>query len=199
ILQPMGWGFAPIYVGQQMADPKKNFSTILTPAQGTIDAAEAASLATSEGFPANSVIFLDIESGGPLSPEMKAYATAWQQGLTNNNYSPGIYCSHRVLSDLQAAIPNAAYWIFYLNALGQNSPIYTPPLPDNDLGDSGYGGIAVWQYAQASDSGCYIQLNSTQTLSNVDLNVALTSDPSSIIPAGGSRFSRWLAGLFKRR
>jgi Rv2525c-like, glycoside hydrolase-like domain/Hemopexin len=60
-LEGLGWGFAPIYVGQQThASPG---SHTLTQAQGTIDANDAAALALHAGFVPGSIIYLDIETG----------------------------------------------------------------------------------------------------------------------------------------
>src|SRR5438046_100579 len=63
----MGWGLAPIYVGQQDPAVGPGNSNILTTARGTIDAQDAINLMTQEGFPAGSVVYLDIEMGGQIS------------------------------------------------------------------------------------------------------------------------------------
>jgi hypothetical protein len=65
------WGMVPIYVGQQSpalaapdqpdqpAQPDRQFSTILTAAQGSVDGAAAVALAVRDGFLAGSYLYID--------------------------------------------------------------------------------------------------------------------------------------------
>src|SRR5262245_38171774 len=65
-LAGLGYGFAPVYVGQQQPPPPGHQSPgshIITAAQGTIDGKNATDLAGHAGFGPNSVIYLDIETG----------------------------------------------------------------------------------------------------------------------------------------
>src|SRR5215472_2735206 len=88
-LQGLGWGLAPIYVGQQVSGPG---SHKVTPAQGTLDAQNAASLAKKAGFANESIIFLDIEQGPPAQAATLAYYGAWLAELVaNTSYAPGVY------------------------------------------------------------------------------------------------------------
>jgi Domain of unknown function (DUF1906) len=58
-LKNMGWGFAPIFVGQQPLGHNCTRNT-LTEAKGMEDAQKATDLASFTGFPNQSVIYLDI-------------------------------------------------------------------------------------------------------------------------------------------
>lgn len=54
-LAEQGWGFAPIYVGQQTGSMK------LTAEQGELDAQNAVTLAQRAGFSTGTYIYLDIQ------------------------------------------------------------------------------------------------------------------------------------------
>ena len=60
---------------------------------GRIDAQAAAASARREGFPGNTIIFLDQEQGGRMLPEQKAYIYAWVDGSVAGGFRAGIYCS----------------------------------------------------------------------------------------------------------
>jgi hypothetical protein len=93
-LEGLGWGFAPVYVGQQTVQNSPDSSHELTAEQGRIDAQEAATLAKKAGFPDGTNIFLDIEQGPesadqPVGPEMMAYSLAWVDEMSiNTSYHP---------------------------------------------------------------------------------------------------------------
>jgi len=53
VLASQGWGFAPIYVGQQEIGQPGSHN--LTPDQGTLDGYNAASLMFQAGFPPNTI------------------------------------------------------------------------------------------------------------------------------------------------
>jgi hypothetical protein len=72
-LRSLGWRVAPIYVGQQQPEPNSPGAHNVTAAQGTLDAANAILLATTAGIPPMSVLYLDIETGGPIQPGLSAY------------------------------------------------------------------------------------------------------------------------------
>lgn len=165
----LGFGFAPIYVGQQQSSPG---SQILTADQGTIDGADAADLATQAGFPESSVLYLDIETGPPARQAFFDYYKAWVQGVIDNGFSPGVYCSHRLAAQFIAADSRAVPWVFQLKS--STPQTFTPPLPAPDPSQSSFNGAKVLQYAQ---NGTLV-LGSTK-LKPVDLNTALMADPSA--------------------
>jgi len=69
-LQGLGWGLAPLYVGQQLDGPG---SHNVTAAQGAIDGQNAATLAAQAGFPNGSIIFLAIQQD-PLKQAEHGFA-----------------------------------------------------------------------------------------------------------------------------
>lgn len=112
-LGSIGWGTAVLYVGQQtwegvpsaqlvspatarVAQSATCSRTMLSGAQGTIEGSDAAAKTANEGFPAGTVIFLDIEYMTTITQPMRDYYRSWvAQVLADGRYLPGIYC-HRV-------------------------------------------------------------------------------------------------------
>jgi glycoside hydrolase-like protein len=166
-LQGLGFGFAPVYVGQQQSPPG---STNLTAPQGVIDGLNATQLAATAGFPEGSVLYLDIETGPPAQPKFFVYYKAWVQSVIDNAYKPGVYCSHKLAAKFIAADNRAVPWVFQLQAMGGN---FTPPLPRPDPSHSNFAAAKVLQYAQNAQ----LKLGAT-ILKPVDLNTALMADPS---------------------
>lgn len=168
-LKGLGYGIAPIYVGQQQRPGPG--SHILTTAQGRIDARDAVRLAKRAGFPEQSVLYLDIESGPPASDELVAYYRAWVQGVVENDYSPGVYCSHLLARRFTTEDNRAIPWIFHLKF--PNGHTFPLPLPVLDPSQSDFTRARMLQFAQAAT----IRF-STRTLTPVDLNSSTTADPS---------------------
>jgi glycosyltransferase involved in cell wall biosynthesis len=164
----MGWGFAPLYLGRQVGSPN------LTTAQGTADAQNAAALAQSAGFPSGTVIYLDIEQGGLLPAAMIKYYKAWVQGIVNQGYGPGVYCSYfQSAAQLHQADSRARIWVFHVGRYSCANDAKNP-YPTPDTSTSGYALASIWQYLQ----NCSINVNNT-SLSPVDLDSASMRDPSS--------------------
>ena len=168
-LAGLGFGFAPIYVGQQQSAPG---SQILTVAQGELDGADAARLAQESGFPKPSVLYLDIETGPPAKPAFFDYYKAWVQAVVDNGFLPGVYCSHRLASQFIAADDRAVPWVFQLKS--STPQTFVPPLPTPDPSQSSFSGAKVLQYAQNGKLTL-----SSKSLTPVDLDTALTADPSA--------------------
>jgi hypothetical protein len=99
----MGWNLLPVYVGQQAAGVSPCKSNILTAAQGAIDGSDAGAKMGSEGFPAGSFVYLDVERVDVFSPELAAYVTAWFSALPGN-CSPGVYCHKHNADDVRKAV-----------------------------------------------------------------------------------------------
>jgi hypothetical protein len=99
-LAAQGWGFAPVYVGQQ--EPGAPGQHVLTAAQGDTDGRDAAHLMTVAGFPSGSTVYLDCETGGPASGAASSYFAAWVDALASlGEYRPRVYCSHTMLFGVQ--------------------------------------------------------------------------------------------------
>src|SRR5271168_3136248 len=62
-LRSQGFGFLLLYRGRESSEVEAYSAAV---EKGIADARNAASVAKSEGFPAQSIIFLDIEEGGRL-------------------------------------------------------------------------------------------------------------------------------------
>jgi hypothetical protein len=113
----MGWGTTAIYVGQQdwtqipaaplnrAVDPESpaNASTtqlatcsasLLSTQQGLDEAADAAAKMRADGFPDQSVVFLDVEYVTTVTPALLDYYRAWITGLLRDGrYQPGVYAA----------------------------------------------------------------------------------------------------------
>lgn len=117
-LEAAGWGHAILYVGQQAwegvpdRDPADTAAagrpivcsrTLLTAAQGRIDADDAIAKAAAEGFARGSVIYLDIEPVSAVSPQLREYYLAWTKRLVEEGrFRPGLYAHQRNAVAIQA-------------------------------------------------------------------------------------------------
>jgi hypothetical protein len=107
-LVAMGWGVAVVYVGEQtwgkkpraltpaQADAQRAKSDcsadLVSAAEGTRNADDATAKTKAEGFPAGSVVFLDIERMENIPDAMRDYYKAWtQRMLADSVYVPGYY------------------------------------------------------------------------------------------------------------
>ena len=94
-VESAGFGFLVLFNGRLYAELK----TVANAKKlGQSDALKAAASARHEGFPRDTIIFLDQEQGGRMLPEQKAYIYAWVDGIIAAGFRAGIYCS---------GIPNA--------------------------------------------------------------------------------------------
>jgi hypothetical protein len=115
----MGWGITAIYVGQQdwtqipapppnhAVDPESAPSaarsagaaavcsaSLLSSDQGTSEAADAVAKLLADGFPSQSVVFLDVEYVTTVTPALLDYYHAWIRGmLTDGRFVPGVYAA----------------------------------------------------------------------------------------------------------
>jgi hypothetical protein len=89
-LQSAGFGFLVLFNGRTYAEIKAAGDADKV---GRTDAAAAVAAARAEGFPSQTVIFLDQEQGGRLLPEQRAYLHAWVDGVTSSHFAAGVYCS----------------------------------------------------------------------------------------------------------
>jgi len=179
VLAQQGWGFAPVYVGQQEGGGPGQHN--LSSAQGDVDGRDASQLMQAAGFPTDSVVYLDCETGGAASPATTAYFSAWVDALTSvGQYRAGVYCSHTTAASLLGVRPNVSVWTFNLSGIGVG-PGYPPNLPANDPSGSGVEVATIWQHSQnlavALHGGPVAQLK-------VDLDCASVPDPSQPAPIG---------------
>jgi hypothetical protein len=108
-LTDMSWGLAAVYVGEQSwgRTPKPMTaakaaalarsgttcdSDFLSAERGAADGRDAIAVTQREGFPARSVVFLDIERMEAMPDAMRAYYRAWARTLLQEGtYLPGVY------------------------------------------------------------------------------------------------------------
>jgi hypothetical protein len=168
VLLGQGWGLAPIYVGQQESGPGSHH---VDAAQGELDGTNAVALAQQAEFPPGTVLYLDIETGGPLSAAMRDYLQRWSARVKASGFVPGAYLSHTTADSARTAVPGLKLWVFRVRTADTNTE-KDPPFRDSPPGDSGVTDAVAWQWAQ----NCRIASASGAQL--VDLNTATTSDPS---------------------
>lgn len=197
-VESAGFGFLALFNGRLYAQLK----TVANAQRlGGSDARAAADSAQREGFPRNTIIFLDQEQGGRMLPEQKAYIYAWVDGVAAAGFRAGIYCSGIPSSDdgnvvtaedirQSAGSRQITYWA--INDACPPAPGCSfPQHPPNPL-DSGVHFAEVWQFAQSPrrkdvaahctnysrDGNCYAPGTSAAQGLHVDVNSATSPDPS---------------------
>jgi len=198
-LEEAGFGFLVLFNGRLYTELK----TVATATRiGHADAQSAVAAAHREGFPPQTIIFLDQEQGGRLLPEQKAYLFGWIDGVIAAGFRAGVYCSGIAVNEedgssivtaedicQNAGDRKITYWV--TNDACPPSPGCTaptqPPLPAT----SGVPFADIWQFAQSpqrkdvsarcagyhSDSNCYVGADVPQRI-HLDLNTATSPDPS---------------------
>jgi len=204
-LQDAGFGFLVLFNGRTYAEIKAAGDAVRL---GSSDAATAISAARAEGFPAQTVIFLDQEQGGRLLPEQRAYLHAWVDAVNSAQFLAGVYCSgiaaresSRVsivtAEDIRknADARKISYWV--VNDSCPPSPGCAVSRKDLAPESSGIPFAEVWQFAQSPRrtdfaSGCSATYNKDRNCYPpdmvsgpdpaqrlpLDLDVATSSDPS---------------------
>ncbi len=172
-LVALGYGLAPLYVGEQEPTAPVLGNKNPSAAKGTLDGAQAIALMHGEGFPVGTTVYLDVEDGS-LSPLMQGYVGAWIDAFNGQDFSPGVYCSHLIAAAVVALRPATAprIWAFKLTTQ-TGGPLGGTNFPTQDPSGCGYPADA-WQWAQQC------QLNLPGTPVNhlvVDLSTAITPDP----------------------
>jgi hypothetical protein len=124
-----------------------------------MDAKSAIAAARQEGFPANTIIFLDQEEGGRLLAPQMAYVLEWFDTVNSNGFRSGIYCSGMPAKEGKSTIVTAndiheragdrEITFFVYNDKCPPAPgcalIKPPPSP----AASGVSFATVWQFAQS--------------------------------------------------
>jgi hypothetical protein len=204
-LQAAGFGFLVLFNGRTYAEIKAAGDAV---SLGRSDAAAAISAARAEGFPAQTIIFLDQEQGGRLLPEQRAYLHAWVDAVNSTQFLAGVYCSgiaakesSRVsivtAEDIRknAAGRKISYWV--VNDSCPPSPGCAVSRKDLTPESSGIPFAEVWQFAQSpkrtdfaigcsasynNDGNCYapgiVSGQAPTPRLPMDLDVATSGDPS---------------------
>jgi hypothetical protein len=202
-LRSQGFGFLLLYRGRESSEVKTDAAAV---EKGTADARNAASAAKSEGFPAQSIIFLDIEEGGRLPETYHIYLRAWNSELRRLGFLPGLYCSGipvnegpkvtiTTADDIRAHAPSKeiAFVFFIFNDVCPPSPGCTFPQNPPSPAMGGIPPAALWQFAQSprrmertahcapgyhTDGNCYAPGDAAHTWF-LDVDTANSPDPSN--------------------
>lgn len=200
-LASAGFGFLVVFNGRLYAD-LKNVSRAT--ALGKSDAKAAVAAARKEGFPEQTVIFLDQEQGGRLLPEQRAYLFTWMDGVVAVGFRAGVYCSGIAAKEeggtsvitaedirQNAGGRKIAYWVTN-DACPPSPGCVFPGKPPRPSG-SGIDFADVWQFAQSPrrkdvaagcpanynpDGECYPPGVDLAKKLHVDVDTASSPDPS---------------------
>ena len=199
-LQSAGFGFLVLFNGRTYAQIRRGNPA----ARGKSDAEAAVRSARQEGFPSQTIIFLDQEEGGRLLPQQRAYLHAWIDGVNAAGFRAGVYCSGIATKegggitvvtaeDIRQNLGGRklVYWV--ANDSCPPSPGCTfpqqPPLP----AASGVAFADVWQFVQSPrrpdfaascrnynrDQNCYPPGVAPSQGLHVDVNTSRSADPSA--------------------
>jgi Domain of unknown function (DUF1906) len=199
VLHSFGFGFLVLFNGRADAALKTSPRAV---AFGKADALAAVAAARREGFPAQTVVFLDQEQGGRMLPEQKAYIYAWVDGVKSAGFRAGIYCSGIPAQD-EGGIVTAddirqtaqgreiTYWV--TNDACPPSPGCVFPRNVPAPAESGVRYADIWQFAQSPkrnevaggcsksyspDGQCYPPEIDPARKLQIDVETASSADPS---------------------
>ena len=199
VIEAAGFGFLVLFNGRLDKQLRH------TPAAlGKTDGQTAVASAKREGFRVRTIIFLDIEEGGRMLPEQKAYIYAWVDAVNSSGFRAGVYCSGiPAREDKNTTIVTAddirnnaqgrqiVYWV--TNDVCPPSPGCAFPVQPPRPADSKIDFADVWQFAQSPrrpdfaakchnynrDGNCYPPGLSPSSHLFVDVNTATSADPSA--------------------
>ena len=199
ILQNAGFGFLVLFNGRLDAQLQHNAAAL-----GRSDGEAAIASAKREGFPAHTIIFLDLEEGGRMSANQKAYIYAWVDAMNVSGFRAGVYCSGiPVREDANTAITSADD--IRENAHGRDITFWVvqdscPPSPGCAFpksapgpSSSGIENADIWQFVRSpkeaefaakcqgynpQDNNCYPPGIIPSTHLHIDVNTATSADPS---------------------
>ncbi|MGB7282910.1 MAG: glycoside hydrolase domain-containing protein [Candidatus Acidiferrum sp.] len=201
LMHSQGFGFLLLYRGRETRELKSQAAAMQ---KGSLDARNAAEAAKKEGFPAQAVIFLDIEEGGRLPDSYHVYLGAWTKGLAEAGYRSGAYCSGMPVTeapgvtittadDIRTHSPAADFSFYVYNDACPPSPGCTFPQNPPPPPSSSVSYAALWQFAQSprrmeftahcapgyhSDGNCYAP-GDTAHAWFLDVDSASSADPSN--------------------
>jgi Rv2525c-like, glycoside hydrolase-like domain len=198
-IKSAGFGFLVLFNGRLDKQLRHNSAAL-----GKTDGQTAAASAQREGFPTHIIIFLDIEEGGRMLPEQKAYIYAWVDAVNSSGFRAGVYCSGiPAREDKTTTIVTAddirnnaqgrqiVYWV--TNDVCPPAPGCAFPSQLPLPADSKIDFADVWQFAQSPrrpdfaakchnynrDGNCYPPGVNPSSHLFVDVNTATSADPSA--------------------
>jgi hypothetical protein len=167
-LREQGWGFLVLADGRLDADILKAQKQGTSAAdQGRQDAAAAARAARHEGFPPQTILFLDQEEGGGLLDEQAAYLLGWSEAVSASDFRAGVYASGQpvpagggktttTIDDIRNRVQRShLHPIAFFDAQDACPPAPGCTLHSKPLAASGEiqlnpgGPLVAWQYAQS--------------------------------------------------
>ena len=200
LLLSHGFGFLVLYSGRDSSELKTETDAKV---KGTQDASAASVAAKKEGFALGTIVFLDIEEGGRLTPAYHKYLGAWSEELKRSGSLAGVYCSGipvkeepgftiTTADDIrnQGPLHDILIWVF--NDVCPPSPGCAFPRDPPAPSASRIPYAEVWQFAQsprrkertafcpakyAPDGNCYAPGDAAHKWF-LDLNSAISPDPS---------------------
>jgi hypothetical protein len=198
VLQSAGFGFLVLFNGR--LDQQLKYNPV---ALAQSDAQVATTAARREGFPAQTIIFVDIEEGGRMLPEQKSYIYAWADAVAAAGFRAGVYCSGISAKEGKTSVVTAndirdnaqgrrlAYWVTQDSC--PPSPGCAFPKQPGRPAESGTPFADVWQLVQSprrrdfaamchnynSDGNCYPPGIDPASHLHVDVNTATSADPSA--------------------
>jgi hypothetical protein len=171
-VQSLGFGIAPIYVGEQVEGPGSHHPSR---EKGTIDGNDAARQMESEGFAPGSCVYLDLENGPPLQPIQADYVNSWCDAVQGAGFFPGVYCSHLLAAPINAQQATARIWAVKVTTTAPH-PVAGPPYPEVNPGiGSGFPAAALVQLHQ----NCQIRVAGLAKPLTVDLDSAAMPNPGA--------------------
>jgi hypothetical protein len=184
-LEAMGWGLAVVYVGQQTwgKTPRAGGRTargatcaanLVTGERGRIDADDAIARTASEGFPAGTAIFLDLEHMNTVPNAMREYYSAWtERVLDDGRYRPAYYAHNanaqtiygdvRALFDRRGIESDPPFWIAGGSNFGRDR---NPREVGHEFADVWQGVLDTWE-------------KHDKVRLPIDVNVAAVPSPSA--------------------
>lgn len=200
-LRRSGFGFLVLFSGRDGSEFKNAQDAA---AKGANDARSAAVAAKREGFPAATIIFLDIEEGGRLSAAYHAYLRVWFDDLARGGYRAGVYCSGMpaketggitilTADNIRANAANRDFAFFVYNDACPPSPGCTFPAEAPAPSASGVSFAQAWQFAQSprrkqfsahcppghhQNGNCYSPADTSFSW-ELDVDAATSADPSN--------------------
>jgi hypothetical protein len=163
LLRKQGLGFVVLFHGREERDLK---SIDDAAAKGQADAQATVEAAQREGFSSDTIIYLDIEEGGRLSPNYHKYIIEWLWHVSPFYFRGGFYCSGISVKEgkgksittcqdiLDALSPRSrAFSLWAYNDICPPSPgcafPENPPSPSVSGKEFCEDCIDIWQFAQS--------------------------------------------------
>jgi hypothetical protein len=163
LLRKHGFGFVVLFRGREEKDLK---SIDDATAKGELDARATVEAAQREGFSTQTIVYLDIEEGGRLSPNYHKYIIEWLWRVSPLHFRGGFYCSgipvkegkgksittcEDILDDLSPRSRSFSLWAY--NDVCPPSPGCSfpenPPWPSASGKEFCDNCIDIWQFAQS--------------------------------------------------